>query len=170
MVFASATIGHQEVQPNLRKLTAIVNWKTPENATALAGFLGLTGWFWGLVIGYTKKEKPLRDLLGEVELPEKYTKSTYQQIMTNYKLSDKWTDIDTRAFIELKAIMTAEPVLRGPKWDGTPFIITMDGCQDAFGAVPTQRFEHTLPSGKVVLWWALLISTAQKYKIDSFYQ
>ena len=46
--------------------------------------------------------------------------------------------------------MTAEPILRGPRWDGTPFIITTDGSQDAFGAVLTQRFEYTLPSGKVV--------------------
>jgi hypothetical protein len=41
-------------------------------------------------------------------------------------------------------------VLREPKWDGTPFIITTDGSQDAFGAVLTQRFEYTLPSGKVI--------------------
>ena len=46
--------------------------------------------------------------------------------------------------------MTAEPVLEGPKWDGTPFIITTDGCQDAFGAVPMQKFKYTLPSGKTV--------------------
>jgi hypothetical protein len=46
--------------------------------------------------------------------------------------------------------MTTKPVLRGPKWDGTPFIVTTDGSQDAFGAVLSQRFEYTLPSGKVV--------------------
>ena len=45
MVFAGATVRPNGVQPDLKKLTAIVNWKTPENATALAGFLGLTGWF-----------------------------------------------------------------------------------------------------------------------------
>ena len=49
-----------------------------------------------------------------------------------------------------KTEMTAEPVLRGPRWDGTPFIITTDGSQDAFSAVLTQKFEYTLPSGKVV--------------------
>jgi hypothetical protein len=46
--------------------------------------------------------------------------------------------------------MTSEPVLRGPRWDGTPFILTTDGCQDAFGAVLTQKFNHVLPNGKVV--------------------
>lgn len=55
--------------------------------------------------------------------------------------------VSTKAFLNLKA---AEPMLRGPKWDGTPFIITTDGSQDAFGAVLTQKFEYTLPSGKMV--------------------
>ena len=45
MVFAGATVGPKGVQPNLKKLTAIVNWKILENTTALAGFLGLTKWF-----------------------------------------------------------------------------------------------------------------------------
>src|SRR5271168_3569934 len=31
-----------------------------------------------------------------------------------------------------------------------PVIITTDGSQDAFGAVLSQKFEYTLPSGKVV--------------------
>ena len=150
MVFAGTTVGPKGVQPDLKKLTAIVNWKVPENATALAGFLGLTGWFRDLIRGYAKKEQPLRDLLREVELPDKYTKTVYRRLMTNHKLEGRWTDVHTKAFLDLKAEMTAEPVLRGPKWDGTPFIITTDGSQDAFGAVLTQRFEYTLPSGKVV--------------------
>jgi hypothetical protein len=150
MVFAGASVGPKGVQPDLQKLTAIVNWKTPENATALAGFLGLTGWFRDLVKGYAKIEQPLRDLLRRVELPEKYTKTVYRRIMTNYKLKDVWSDVHTKAFLDLKAEMTSEPVLRGPKWDGTPFIITTDGSQDAFGAVLTQRFDYTLPSGKVI--------------------
>ena len=85
-----------------------------------------------------------------MELPEKYTKTIYQRIMANFKLKEIWTDEHTKAFLDLKAEMTNEPVLRGPKWDRSPFIITTDRCQDAFGAVLTQRFEHTLPSGKVV--------------------
>jgi transposase InsO family protein len=150
IVFAGATVGPKGVQPDLKKLTAIVNWKIPENATALAGFLGLTGWFRDLIIGYAKKEQPLRDLLRGIELPEKYTKTVYRRIMANYSLKDKWKDIHTKAFLNLKAEMTAEPVLKGPKWDGTPFTITTDGSKDAFGAVLTQKLKYTLPSGKVV--------------------
>ena len=150
MVFAGASVGPKGVQPDLKKLTAIVNWKTPKNAAGLAGFLGLTGWFRDLIMGYAKKEQPLRDLLRGVELPDKYTKSVYRRVMANYDLTDKWSDIHTRTFLNLKAEMTAEPVLRGPKWDGTPFIITTDGSQHAFGAVLSQKFKYTLPSGKTI--------------------
>jgi RNase H-like domain found in reverse transcriptase len=150
IVFAGATVGPNGVQPDLKKLTAIVNWKIPENAMALAGFLGLTGWFRDLILGYAKKEQPLRDLLRKVELPEKYTKTVYRRIMANYSLKDIWSDAHTKAFLNLKAEMTSEPVLRGPKWDGTPFIVTTDGSQDAFCAVLSQKSEYTLPSGKVV--------------------
>ena len=150
IIFAGASVGKKGVQPDLKKLTAIVNWKIPENATALAGFLGLTGWFRDLIRGYAKKEQPLRDLLRKVELPEKYTKTVYRRIMSNFTLKDIWTAEHTKAFLNLKAEMTSEPVLRGPKWDGSPFIITTDGSQDAFGAVLSQRFEYTLPSGKVI--------------------
>ena len=83
-------------------------------------------------------------------MPEKHTNSIYRRVMANHKLKDYWTDEHTRAFIALKAAMMSEPVLKGPKWDGTPFIVTTDGCKDAFGAVLTQKFETVLPSGKVV--------------------
>jgi hypothetical protein len=134
IVFAGTSVGQKGVQPDLQKLTAIVNWKIPENATALAGFLGLTGWFRDLIPGYAKKEQPLRDLLRNVELPEKYTKTIYRRIMSNFKLKDIWTASDrhTKAFLDLKAEITGEPVLRGPKWDRSPFIITTDGSQDAW--------------------------------------
>jgi hypothetical protein len=150
MVFAGATVGPKGVQPDLKKLTAIVNWKIPQDASALAGFLGLTGWFRDLIRGYAKRTKPLQDLLREVELPEKYTKSVYRRVMANHKLDGRWAKEHTASFLDLKAALTSEPVLRGPKWDGTPFIITTDGCKDAFGAVLTQKFDHVLPSGKVV--------------------
>ena len=85
-----------------------------------------------------------------MEIPEKHTKTVYQQVMANFKLKDHWKDEHTRAFIALKAAMMSEPVLKGPKWDSTPFIITTDGCKDTFGVVLTQKFDTVLPSGKVV--------------------
>ena len=43
-VFAGAQVGPQGVSPDSSKLTAIVNWPTPEDASHLEGFLGLTSY------------------------------------------------------------------------------------------------------------------------------
>ncbi|KAG2742838.1 hypothetical protein P692DRAFT_20694343, partial [Suillus brevipes Sb2] len=56
----------------------------------------------------------------------------------------------TEAFMDLKKILVAEPVLKGPRFDGTPFIVTTDGCQDGFGAILAQKNTSTLASGKTV--------------------
>jgi len=54
------------------------------------------------------------------------------------------------AFLKLKAIMMSEPVLRGPKWDGTPFIVTSDRSKDMFSAVLAQKSTTVLTSGRMV--------------------
>ena len=148
--FAGATVGPNGVQPDLSKLTAIVNWKTPANALNLSSFLGLTGWFRDLIKDYAKIEQPLRDLIREVSLPEKCSKTVYRRIMANHTFEERWKTRHTEAFLKLKAIMTSEPVLRGPRWDGTPFIVTSDGSKDAFGAVLAQKSTTVLTSGRTV--------------------
>jgi transposase InsO family protein len=148
--FAGATVGPNGVQPDLSKLTAIVNWKVPENALNLSSFLGLTGWFRDLIKDYARIEQPLRDLIREVEIPEKCSKTVYRRVMANHLLKGRWTVQHTHAFLKLKAIMTSEPVLRGPRWDGTPFIVTSDGSKDAFGAVLAQKSTTVLTSGRAV--------------------
>ena len=62
-VFAGTTVGPKGVQPDLAKLTAVVNWKEPADALNLATFIGLTSWFWDLIKGYMMVKKPLQDLL-----------------------------------------------------------------------------------------------------------
>lgn len=146
-VFAGATVGPRGVQPNLTKLTAVVNWEEPADALNLAAFLGLTSWFWDLIKGYAMVKKPLRDLLHGVKLPQKYMKSVYRRTLLNYKLGNCWTLEHAKSFLALKKILTLEPILQGPNWDGTHFIITSDGCQDAFGVVLPQWFETVMPDG-----------------------
>ena len=58
-VFAGAQIEPQGVSPDSNKLTAIVDWPIPEDASHLEGFLGLTSYFWDLVKGYAQVEGPL---------------------------------------------------------------------------------------------------------------
>ncbi|OJT14657.1 Retrovirus-related Pol polyprotein from transposon opus [Trametes pubescens] len=68
-VFAGALVGPNGVQPDRAKLTAVVDWKKPEDALNLGSFLGLTGHFRDLIKDYARIEAPLRDLLRDVHVP-----------------------------------------------------------------------------------------------------
>ena len=148
--FAGATVGLQGVQPDLAKLLAIVNWKQPDNALNLLSFLGLTGHFHDLIKSYSRIEGPLCDLIKQVDIPKPISKATYRRAMTNFKLPDKWEQKHTEAFLNLKIALTCQPALHAPRYDGTPFIVTMDGCQEGFGAVLMQKIKTQTPNGKPV--------------------
>jgi transposase InsO family protein len=150
-VFAGARVGPGGVSPDSAKLTAVVNWKIPEDASHLEGFLGLTAYFRDLVKGYAALEKPLRDLLRAVDIPNGTKKSAYQRIMRSYKLQPHWKAEHTATFINLKARLVSEPVLTAPRFDGTHFILTTDACKDAFAGVLSQKIKTTLPGGKDVV-------------------
>lgn len=147
-VFAGATVSPSGVRPDRAKLTAIVEWPQPETAQQLDSFLGLTGWFRDLIENYARKEGPLRDLLQLPKVPHSASKSVYQRILSNFKLREHWEDKHTNAFMNLKAILLSDSVLRAPKFDGSPFTLTTDGSKEGFAGVITQEFETTAPSGR----------------------
>jgi len=149
-VFAGACIGPGGVSPDFSKLTAVVNWKVPEDASHLEGFLGLTAYFRDLVKGYAALEKPLCDLLHAVEIPNGTRKAAYQRIMKAHKLQPHWKEEHTLTFMSLKAQLVSDPVLTAPCFDGTHFILTMDACKDVFAGVLSQKIRMTLPGGKEV--------------------
>jgi hypothetical protein len=101
--------------------------------------------------GYTRLEAPLRNILRQVDIPAGTKKQLYQRIMKAHKLKELWTPEHTKTFIALKAQLVSEPVLSAPQYDGTPFILTTDGCIDAFAGFLLQKVTTSLPGGKVVL-------------------
>ena len=66
-------------------------------------------------------------------------------------MADKWEHKHTKAFLNLKIALMSQPTLHAPRYDGMPFVVTTDGCQEGFGAVLTQQTELQTPSGKTVL-------------------
>jgi hypothetical protein len=149
-VFAGAKVGLQGVTPDTTKLTAIVDWPIPDNTSHLEGFLGLTSYFRDLVKGYARIEAPLRNILRQVNIPAGTKKQTYQRIMKAHKLGGIWTSEHTKTFITLKSLLISKPVLSAPQYDRTPFILTTDGCADAFAGVLSQKVTTSLPGGKTV--------------------
>jgi len=150
IIFAGARVGPDGVQPDGCKLTAIADWHPPSHLLNLSSFLGLTGYFRDLVKGYARLAQPLTDLLRLAGVPKNAGKSAYRAALRRFSLEHTWTSECSNAFLGLKKALTSEPVLKAPRFDGTPFIVTSDGCQEGFGAMLAQRFTETRPGGKVV--------------------
>jgi len=150
IIFAGARVGPDGVQPDSCKLTAVADWLQPPHLLNLSSFLGLTGYFRDLVKGYARLAQPLTDLLRAAGVPKDAGKSAYWAALRRFNLEHTWTSEHRNAFLGLKKALTSEPVLKAPRFDGTPFIVTSDGCQEGFGAMLAQRFTETRPGGKVV--------------------
>jgi hypothetical protein len=75
--FAGATVSPEGVQPDLAKLTVVVNWEQPADTLNLESFLGLTSHFRDLIQGYLLREGPLQNLVKAAPLIVPYTKNTY---------------------------------------------------------------------------------------------
>ena len=60
--FAGGRVGPEGIKPDLTKLTAVADRKTPEDLQNLGSFVGLTGYFRSLIKGYASIVQPLTDL------------------------------------------------------------------------------------------------------------
>jgi hypothetical protein len=111
--------------------------------------VGLTGYFQSLIKGYTSIVQPLTDLARKLNLPKLKGKAAYTRAMKGYSLEGLWNKDHDRAFLWLKVGLISEPVLKGPKYDGTPFVVTTDGCKYGFAEMLSQNFTTVLPNGTV---------------------
>ena len=78
-----------------------------------------------------------------LEVSKASGKCAYQAVAQSHKLENQWSWEHDKAFVVLKMALTSAPVLKGPKYNGTSFIVTTDGCKDGFASVLSQQFEWT---------------------------
>jgi len=149
MIFAGSKVSMDGVQVDEAKLTAVVDWRQPPDLLNLSSFLGLTRFFRDLIKGYACLAQPLSDLLRAAAIPKNAGKAAYCAALWSVKLADHWLATHKKAFLGLKQVLTTQPVLKAPCFDGTPFIVTSDSCKDSFGVVLAQKSIETLPNGKV---------------------
>lgn len=150
IIFAGGRVGPDGVQVDNAKLTAVVDWRQPPHLLNLSSFLGLTGYFRNLIKGYAKIAQPLTDLIRNVAIPKNAGKAAYRAALRRVKLENIWSTAHTDAFLDLKKCLMSDPVLKAPRFDGTPFIVMTDSCKKGFSAMLAQRFVETCPGGKVV--------------------
>lgn len=136
-VFAGAKVSLKGIQPDRRKVQAILEWPEPKTVLEVMGFLGLSGAFRAKIRDYARIARPLSDLVRGVKVEKrgdgKSKKGEYKRALQNAAV-----DLSGEAkvaFVELKLALTTDPVLRAPVYDGRRFHITSDGSKYGFGAM-----------------------------------
>ena len=150
VVFAGERVGKQGIRPDLAKLTAVIDWGIPQDLLNLNSFTCLTGYFRSLIKDYAIIAQPLTDLCRGLDVPRHKGKGAYRQAMRNMSLVGKWTPELNNAFLNLKLALTSDPVIRSPRYDGTPFVVTSDGCMTGFAGVLSQWHDTISTNGTTV--------------------
>jgi hypothetical protein len=159
VLFAGVIVGPNGIKPNPDKVAAVVDWPEPENVQELMGFLGLTNYFRRLICDYARIAAPLTDLTRNVqaEIPRGtktvVRKGAYKRALRTTKLKGKWGQEQQKAFVTLKCLLSQEPLVRPPQYDGRPFRVTTDGCAKGLAGFLSQPFKETNREGKEVTRW-----------------
>ncbi|GFT36599.1 retrovirus-related Pol polyprotein from transposon 17.6 [Trichonephila clavipes] len=132
-------IGGQGVRTDPEKVSAVKNWKRPENLRELRSFLGLCTYYRKFVKGFSNIARPLHKL-------------------TESKQKFQWTKECEDSFLQLKEALTSSPILIYPQPD-KPFILDTDASNESVGAVLSQEIDG---QERVVAYWSKCLSKPER--------
>ncbi|GKB19988.1 putative reverse transcriptase domain-containing protein [Tanacetum coccineum] len=119
MQFLGHVIDHSGVHVDPAKIEAIKSWAAPTTPTEVRQFLGLAGYYWRFIEGFSLISKPLTKL---TQKDKKY----------------EWEKEEEEAFQTLKQKLCSAPILALP--EGTEdFVVYCDASLKGYGAVLMQR-------------------------------
>ncbi|GFU51649.1 hypothetical protein TNCV_82791 [Trichonephila clavipes] len=122
-----------------KKVSAVKNWKRPENLRELRSFLGLCTYYRKFVKGFSNIARPLHKL-------------------TESKQKFQWTKECEDSFLQLKEALTSSPILIYPQPD-KPFILDTDASNESVGAVLSQEIDG---QERVVAYWSKCLSKPER--------
>ena len=111
-----------------------------------------------IISNYARIAAPLSDLTRDVkiDLPSdswQARKGAHKRALISTSLKDKWGVEQQKAFVMLKCLLSEEPLVRTPQYDGRPFRVTTDGSMQGFAGFLSQLFTYVESSGKEVTRW-----------------
>ncbi|GFW60783.1 retrovirus-related Pol polyprotein from transposon 412 [Trichonephila clavipes] len=132
-------ISAEGVRTDPEKVSAVKNWKRPENLRELRSFLGLCTYYRKFVKGFSNIARPLHKL-------------------TESKQKFQWTKECEDSFLQLKEALTSSPILIYPQPD-KPFILDTDASNESVGAVLSQEIDG---QERVVVYWSKCLSKPER--------
>ncbi|KAE8701616.1 Detected protein of unknown function [Hibiscus syriacus] len=117
--FLGHVIGHGKLLMDGNKIEAIREWEPPTKVSEMRSFLGLVNYYRRFIRGYSARASPLTDLLKKGKTWE-------------------WSEQYQKAFEDLKAAVSQEPVLALPDFT-MPFEVYTDASDFAIGGVLMQE-------------------------------
>ena len=122
------------------------------------GFLSLANYFRRLISDYARIAAPLTDLTRDIKIEQltgsgRIWKGAYKKALATASLQNKWGAEQQKAFVTLKCLLSEEPLLRAPQYDGRPFQVTTDGSMQGFAGFLSQPFTSTDTKGKEITRW-----------------
>ncbi|GFW48863.1 retrovirus-related Pol polyprotein from transposon 412 [Trichonephila clavipes] len=132
-------ISAEGVRTDPEKVSAVKNWKRPENLRELRSFLGLCTYYRKLVKGFSNIARPFHKL-------------------TESKQKFQWTKECEDSFLQLKEALTSSPILIYPQPD-KPFILDTDASNESVGAVLSQEIDG---QERVVAYWSKCLSKPER--------
>ncbi|GFU05307.1 retrovirus-related Pol polyprotein from transposon 412 [Trichonephila clavipes] len=132
-------ISAEGVRTDPEKVSAVKNWKRPENLRELRSFLGLCTYYRKFVKGFSNIARSLHKL-------------------TESKQKFQWTKECEDSFLQLKEALTSSPILIYPQPD-KPFILDTDASNESVGAVLSQEIDG---QERVVAYWSKCLSKPER--------
>ncbi|GFT62502.1 retrovirus-related Pol polyprotein from transposon 412 [Trichonephila clavipes] len=132
-------ISAEGVRTDPEKVSAVKNWKRPENLRELRSFLGLCTYYRKFVKEFSNIAGPLHKL-------------------TESKQKFQWTKECEDSFLQLKEALTSSPILIYPQPD-KPFILDTDASNESVGAVLSQEIDG---QERVVAYWSKCLSKPER--------
>lgn len=121
------------IEMDQEKISAVVNWETPESVKEVQGFLGFANFYRRFINGYSKIAMPLTAL----------TKDAIRQEWIKKGVKFEWSDKAEQAFRNLKTAFTTAPILRhwDPEREAT---VETDASDYVSGGVLSQRDDEKI--------------------------
>lgn len=133
------TTGHT-IDPSDTTAVKKLREKKPKNVGEVRQLMGFIGFYRGYIPEFSRRAKPIYDLLKEEPEPNKKgrTKLTKKKGQKCSNTPVVWTTEHQNILEELIDLLISPPIMAYPKFD-EPYVLHIDACQNGLGAILYQR-------------------------------